>query len=86
MSVRVCVCVPALLQLIVELGGKKDTTAILRGLGKAFPFPSNEEEEGLQHLLGEYNRGLTERAMAALKGGDASTLGALMTEAQVGEP
>jgi galactokinase len=67
----------------VDLGGKKDTTIILRDLGKAFPFASNELEEGLQRLLGEFNRVLTELAMAALAAGDAETLGALMTEAQV---
>ena len=43
---RACVACILLGQLLVDLGGKKDTTIILKELSKAFPFPSTDQEVG----------------------------------------
>ncbi len=66
----------------MDLGGEKNTTRILQDLGRAFPFPSTDAERDVMHLLGDFNRGLTERAIEAMRLGDAETLGRLMVEAQ----
>ena len=38
--------------VIVELAGSKDTTTILQRLNKCFPVADDEEQAGLQDLLG----------------------------------
>lgn len=68
--------------LVGDLKGKKDTIRILGDLNRAYPFAEDETAQGVQHYLGAVNRDLVERAAAALKTGDAATLGALMAEAQ----
>ena len=68
--------------LLVDLGGDKDTTEILQGLAKGYPFPDSDTEKGVHQLLGQFNTDLTTRAIAALSKGDAPLLGRLMSEAQ----
>eukprot|EP01047_Picozoa_sp_COSAG01_P071766 COSAG01_NODE_11229_length_1978_cov_0.929218_2_plen_183_part_01 len=68
--------------LLVDLGAGKDTTAILQGLGRSFPFPESQTDRNLQKLLGSYNEDVLCRAEGALLGGDAESLGRLMVEAQ----
>lgn len=68
--------------LVGDLKGSKDTIRILGDLSRAYPFAEDDTAKGVQRYLGAINRDLVERATAALRAGDAATLGALMTEAQ----
>lgn len=69
--------------LLVDLAYPgKSTTQILQGLQSAFPFPQSDEHRAAHRLFGEFNLGVIERAVEALKAGDAEALGALMVEAQ----
>ncbi len=68
--------------LVGDLKGKKDTIRILGDLNRAYPFAEDGMAQGVQKYLGPVNRDLVQRATAALKAGDAASLGALMTEAQ----
>jgi hypothetical protein len=42
-------------------------------------------QRGVMNLLGAFNQSITDRAIEAMAAGDARAVGALMTEAQVGE-
>jgi UTP-glucose-1-phosphate uridylyltransferase/mevalonate kinase len=68
--------------VIADLGAKKDTIRILQRLNKSFPFAENDRAAMVQKYLGPINQDILERATAALKKGDAETIGKLMTEAQ----
>jgi galactokinase len=68
--------------LLVDLGAGKDTTAILQGLGRSFPFPESQTDRNLQKLLGSYNETTLGKAQDMLRVGDGEALGALMVEAQ----
>ena len=39
--------------VIVELAGNKDTTEILQRLNKAYPVADDEQQAGVQRLLGD---------------------------------
>lgn len=68
--------------VVVDLNASKDTKEILASLNKAYPFPSNPIEEGVQRLLGPVNEDIVQRASKAIHDGDAEQLGKLMIEAQ----
>jgi galactokinase len=68
--------------VIVELAGSKDTTTILQRLTKCFPVADNDEQTGLQNLLGAINTRIINAGIEALAAGDVQRLGELMTEAQ----
>lgn len=68
--------------VIVDLQAQKDTMEILVHLNRAFPFPSNEIEEGVQELLGPINKRIVHQAVELLETGDGERLGRLMVEAQ----
>eukprot|EP00238_Polyblepharides_amylifera_P008366 CAMPEP_0196590232 /NCGR_PEP_ID=MMETSP1081-20130531/66029_1 /TAXON_ID=36882 /ORGANISM="Pyramimonas amylifera, Strain CCMP720" /LENGTH=412 /DNA_ID=CAMNT_0041913279 /DNA_START=135 /DNA_END=1373 /DNA_ORIENTATION=+ len=68
--------------VIADLKAAKDTVIILQELQAGYPVASSSVEEGVHHLLGELNLGLTERARMHLAQGDLPSLGALMREAQ----
>uniref|UniRef100_A0A7S0EY20 UTP--glucose-1-phosphate uridylyltransferase n=1 Tax=Phaeocystis antarctica TaxID=33657 RepID=A0A7S0EY20_9EUKA len=69
--------------VIVELAGSKDTTTILQRLTKCFPVADNDEQTGLQNLLGAINTRIINAGIEALAAGDVQRLGELMTEAQM---
>jgi len=70
--------------LLVDLAFPgKSTTEILQGLQSAYPFPQNDDEKNAHQLFGETNLSICDRAVEALKIGDAATLGNLMEEAQL---
>lgn len=69
--------------VIVELAGSKDTTTILQRLNKCFPVADDEEQTGLQNLLGSVNTRIINAGIEALAAGNVQRLGELMTEAQV---
>jgi UTP-glucose-1-phosphate uridylyltransferase/mevalonate kinase len=68
--------------VLVDLGGKKDTMEILAQLNRAYPFPSNDLERGVQKLLGPINKSVVQRAVSELQEANAEGIGALMIEAQ----
>lgn len=68
--------------VIVDLLAQKDTMEILVRLNRAYPFPSNDIEQGVQELLGPINKRIVHQAVELLEGGDAERLGKLMVEAQ----
>ena len=68
--------------VIVDLGGKKDTTEILARLNRCYPFPQDMIARNLHHYLGPMNQGIVRRAVDHLSEGDAEGLGKLMTETQ----
>jgi galactokinase len=82
--------------LIVDLNKGKDTVKILADLGRAFPWPNEENEtEVRQHMyfghledprskipVGSINKDIVFRSIQALKEGDAERVGRLMREAQ----
>jgi UTP-glucose-1-phosphate uridylyltransferase len=68
--------------VIVDLKAGKNTLEILKRLNRSYPFPDGPLERGVQELLGPCNKRIVGEARAALEGGDAERLGALMTEAQ----
>lgn len=65
-----------------NLNGEKDTIKILRDLNKAYPFADNDKERNEHKALGELNQNIINRAIEAMRSGDAKALGELMTEAQ----
>lgn len=68
--------------IIVDLGEVKDTPLMLRSLQASFPGPpSDAVGRGVHEWLGDTNKALVDRALDALRRGDARELGALMTEA-----
>jgi UTP-glucose-1-phosphate uridylyltransferase/mevalonate kinase len=68
--------------VIVDLNRSKDTKEILSKLNQCYPFADDDIQKQVQHYLGPVNADITKRATAAVRAGDAETLGALMTEAQ----
>jgi mevalonate kinase len=68
--------------VIVDLHSKKDTVEILSKLNRSYPFADNEQERGVQELLGLHKQRIVHQATEALRAGDAQKLGSLMTEAQ----
>ncbi len=68
--------------VVVDLGGKKNTTEILAALNRCYPFPQDNTARGLHNYLGPVNKGIVRRAMGLLSEGDAEGLGKLMTETQ----
>jgi len=68
--------------VVVDLHAKKDTVEILAKLNHSYPFADNEQERGVQELLGPINKRIVNQAKEALHAGNAEKLGALMTEAQ----
>jgi galactokinase len=68
--------------VIVDLNAQKDTMEILARLNRAYPFPDNDIERGVQELLGPINKRLVHQAVDALVNADAEQVGMLMVEAQ----
>jgi UTP-glucose-1-phosphate uridylyltransferase/mevalonate kinase len=68
--------------VIVDLQAEKDTMEILARLNRAYPFPDNDLERGVQQLLGPINKDIVHQALGALQEGDGEHLGKLMVEAQ----
>ena len=68
--------------IIVDLGCVKDTPLMLASLQRSFPGPPTDDVgRGVHEWLGAVNRDVVDRALAAVRAGDAEALGALMTEA-----
>jgi UTP-glucose-1-phosphate uridylyltransferase/mevalonate kinase len=68
--------------VIVDLCASKDTKEILNRLNHCYPFAEGAEQEAVQAYLGPISAGITQAAAAALRAGDAETLGKLMCRAQ----
>ena len=68
--------------VFADLCGTKNTIRILADLNKAYPFPSNEQEQREHDALGRLNRDIVRRAIDCMAKGDAEGLGRLMTEAE----
>lgn len=68
--------------LIADLKGSKDTIRILSDLNRAYPYADDVVSRKVQEYLGPINADIVQRAIDALKSGDAERLGALMTQAQ----
>jgi len=68
--------------IVADLNATKDTVRILADLNKAFPFAENELEKGVQECLGPIKKRILGEAVDAIRRGDPSALGGLMTEAQ----
>jgi UTP-glucose-1-phosphate uridylyltransferase/mevalonate kinase len=68
--------------VFADLNSKKNTIKILGDLNKCYPFAETEKEKKVHSALGELNQNIIKRAVEFLKNGEASKLGALMTEAQ----
>ncbi|MCR4603811.1 MAG: hypothetical protein K5683_09830 [Prevotella sp.] len=68
--------------VFADLMGQKNTIKILADLNKAYPFPSNEQEQREHDALGVKNQEIVERAIKYMGSGDVEALGRLMTEAE----
>lgn len=68
--------------VIVELQGQKDTVEILQKLNKCYPVADDEQQQGLQDLLGPINKRIVESAIESLAAGDMKRTGELMEEFQ----
>ncbi len=68
--------------IIVDLKASKDTKEILNRLNHCYPFADDDIQRAVQQYLGPVNQAIVSQAAAALAGGDARRLGALMREAQ----
>lgn len=68
--------------LIVDLARGKDTRRILADLNACFPDGRGTIAVGVRDALGPRNAALVATARRAIERGDATALGALMTEAQ----
>jgi UTP-glucose-1-phosphate uridylyltransferase/galactokinase len=68
--------------VIVDLNAGKDTREILNRLNHCYPFADDEIQQGVQKVLGPINKQIVLKAAAALRRGDAPTIGQLMIEAQ----
>jgi UTP-glucose-1-phosphate uridylyltransferase/mevalonate kinase len=68
--------------VIVDLQAKKDTMEILNRLNRCYPFAENDNERGVQTLLGATNKDIIHRAIDAIEGSDPAALGSIMMEAQ----
>ena len=68
--------------VFADLVGEKDTIKILADLNKAYPFPSNAQEQAEHEALGVKNQDIVDRAIQYMANGKAEALGKLMTEAE----
>ena len=68
--------------VIVDLGGTKDTPQILRQLNSCYPIAKNQIQQKVQQYLGFVNAKFVQKAVAAVKQGDAKGLGNLMNQVQ----
>ena len=68
--------------VFADLVGEKNTIKILADLNKAYPFPSNEQEQLEHDALGVKNQEIVGRAVKYMAEGDVEALGRLMTEAE----
>ena len=68
--------------VFADLVGEKDTIKILADLNKAYPFPSNAQEQAEHEALGVKNQDIVDRAIQYMANGEAEALGKLMTEAE----
>ncbi|MBO7109041.1 MAG: hypothetical protein J6V97_03010 [Prevotella sp.] len=68
--------------VFADLVGEKDTIKILADLNKAYPFPSNAQEQAEHEALGVKNLDIVDRAIQYMANGEAEALGKLMTEAE----
>ncbi|MEL6437665.1 MAG: GHMP kinase [Cyanobacteria bacterium J06621_8] len=68
--------------IIVDLAGAKDTQQILAQLNQCYPTAQNQIALQVQQYLGKINASLIQQAVAAIRQGDAVTIGELMNQAQ----
>jgi UTP-glucose-1-phosphate uridylyltransferase/mevalonate kinase len=68
--------------VFADLNSKKNTIKILGDLNKCYPFAETDKEKKVHTALGEINQNIIKQAVEYLKNGEASKLGALMSEAQ----
>ena len=68
--------------VFADLMREKDTIKILASLNKAYPFPSNPQEEALHEALGKKNLEIVDKAIKYMAEGKAEALGKLMTQAE----
>jgi UTP-glucose-1-phosphate uridylyltransferase/mevalonate kinase len=68
--------------VFADLNAQKNTIKILGDLNKCYPFAETDTEKKVHSALGEINQSIIKRAVECFKNGEASKLGALMTEAQ----
>lgn len=68
--------------VIIDLGGFKDTQAILAKLNQCYPFAGNPIQAGVQNYLGQINAAIVQQASLALNQGDVQKIGNLMSLAQ----
>ncbi len=68
--------------VLVDLQAQKNTLEILNRLNRCYPVAENEQEHGVQELLGPINKQVIHEAVNALQNGDERALGSLLVEAQ----
>jgi UTP-glucose-1-phosphate uridylyltransferase/mevalonate kinase len=68
--------------VLVDLQAQKNTLEILNRLNRCYPVAENEQERGVQELLGPINKQVIHEAVNALQNGDERALGSLLVEAQ----
>ncbi len=69
--------------VMVDLSASKNTHEILSILNQCYPFATNEIKQSVHKYLGQISAKMTQEAATALEQGDAESLGALMTQAQI---
>ena len=75
--------IPTRLHLVVvDLHAAKDTTEILQDLQDSYPTAKSELDKNVQHLFGEFNLDITQRAIEAMVQGNPKELGKLYVQAQ----
>jgi UTP-glucose-1-phosphate uridylyltransferase/mevalonate kinase len=68
--------------VIVDLHAEKDTKKILADLNTCYPFAENEQQQNVQHYLGNINKDITHQGVTHLTRADAEQLGTVMNQAQ----
>jgi UTP-glucose-1-phosphate uridylyltransferase len=68
--------------VLVDLQAQKNTLEILNRLNRCYPVAENDQERGVQKLLGPINKQVIHEAVNALQNGDERALGSLLVEAQ----
>ncbi len=68
--------------IIVDLNACKNTKEILAKLNQCYPFANNDIQKEVQKYLGPINKNIINKAVEALKKGNAEQIGKLMQHAQ----
>lgn len=82
MEVRGLTAKVELYYVFADLMSEKDTIKILAALNRSFPFPQTALDRSLHEAFGKDNHDIVQRALKLMEEGNASGLGALMSEAQ----